>query len=96
MTLQYEPPGVWRAICDSCGDDTVLDDTDEDDRAGAEQELRDRGWDIGPPEQVNFSGGLESTRYSEQFENHSCPDCAEMIPTAPEKYRKDKGREFGK
>lgn len=92
MTLVYEDPGIWRAICDKCGDETILETDDENAPEDAEQELLENDWEIGAPEQVPFPGG----QYSQLYQNHRCADCVEMIPTAREKYRKDKGREFGK
>lgn len=74
MTIEREPPGVWRAVCDSCGDDLLLDT--EGDRAEADEELRDRGWVARPVDSVRFANGpWGSRKLRVEYHEHDCPDC---------------------
>lgn len=63
---------TWRAICDRCGDDILLDTDGEIEDAA--EELRDLGWVARPPEVVRFpSGGRGPLRV--KYQEHDCPDC---------------------
>lgn len=74
MTIEREPPGIWRAVCDSCGDDLLLDT--EGERDEADEELRDRGWAFRPPEAVRFPVDYSGTRKLRvEYHEHDCPDC---------------------
>lgn len=69
MTIEREPPGIWRAVCDGCGDAETLDDE-------AEQQLVDLGWKARPVETIKFSidvGG--GRRHKVQYREHDCADC---------------------
>ena len=72
MTIEREPPGIWRAVCDSCGDDLLLDT--EGGRAEADEELRDRGWVARPVDVVRFPGSGRKHRV--EYHEHDCPECA--------------------
>lgn len=73
MTIEREPPGIWRAVCDSCGDDLLLDT--EGDRAEADEELRDKGWAFRPVDVVRFPGDYGGRKQRVEYHEHDCPDC---------------------
>lgn len=76
MSLEHEPPGVWRATCDTCGDSLVLDADDKDDRDQAEGELEERGWEARPPETAKFAAdGAGLRKFKVEYLEHDCPDC---------------------
>ena len=72
MTIEREPPGVWRAVCDSCGDDLLLGT--EGERDEADEELRDRGWAFRPASFYWFEKGTAAS-YRVEYHEHDCPDC---------------------
>lgn len=67
MTIERERDGLWRVVCDSCGDDRFLEGDDVETLVGGS------GWVARPPETVKFvqSGGLRVT-----YREHACSDCA--------------------
>lgn len=74
MTIEREPPGIWRAVCDGCGDAETLDGDLEYDEA--EQELADKGWVARPVETVKFPTDLGGDRrHKVQYREHDCADC---------------------
>jgi len=73
VTVEREPPGVWRAVCDSCGDDLLLDT--EGERDEADEELRDRGWAFRPVDVVWFPGDSATRKLRVEYHEHDCPDC---------------------
>lgn len=75
MTIEREPPGIWRAVCDACGDALLLDT--EGERAEADKELRNRGWVARPVDSVKFVDGPGYLRKRRvEYHEHDCPDCA--------------------
>lgn len=76
MSLEHEPPGVWRATCDTCGDSLVLDTDGDDDRETAEDELDRRGWEARPVETGKFAAdGAGLRKYKVEYHEHDCADC---------------------
>lgn len=77
MSLEHEPPGVWRAICDTCGDSFVLDADDDAERDQAEDELEGKGWVARPVEIGKFAADEAGVRkYKVEYHEHDCSDCA--------------------
>lgn len=75
MTIEREEPGIWRAVCDRCGDEETLDGDLEYDEA--EQELVDKGWAARAVETVKFPADYSGDRkHRVEYREHDCPDCA--------------------
>lgn len=67
MTIQREPPGIWRVVCDTCGDDILLDT--EGSRKEADDEVYARGWSF------RLVRSLEYGKRQPAYHEHNCPDC---------------------
>lgn len=74
MTIEKQPPGVWYACCDSCGDLVELDTDPDDDFTDAVAEVKEKGWRCNPPDSVKFpvDGGR---KHRVTYWTHDCPDC---------------------
>lgn len=73
MTIERDDEaGIWRAVCDGCGDSLWLE-TESDDRDDAAAELEELGWTARPTVVVKFPGG--GSAYRETYAEHDCPDC---------------------
>lgn len=74
MTIEREPPGVWRAVCDTCGDAILLDA--EGSRQEADEELHERGWKFRPVDVVQFPTDYSGSRKQRvEYHEYDCPDC---------------------
>ena len=49
MTIEKQPPGLWFAFCDTCGERIELDTDPDDEFTEAVAEVKQRGWRICPP-----------------------------------------------
>jgi hypothetical protein len=76
MTIEKQPPGLWFAFCDSCGEKRELDTDPDDDFTDAVAEIRAAGWAINAPENAKFADGAGFARKVKvTYWTHDCPDC---------------------
>lgn len=76
MTIEKQPPGVWFACCDQCGDLLELDTDPDDEFPTAVAEIKALGWRICPPETVKFAEGAGfAQKMRTTYWTHLCPDC---------------------
>jgi hypothetical protein len=74
--MEREEPGVWRIVCDSCGEALTLDTDGDDPREDAEQEAAGRDWVARPPETAKFTTDFGARKFTVEYREHDCPDCA--------------------
>jgi hypothetical protein len=76
MTIEKQPPGLWFACCDDCGETVELDADPDDDFREAVAEVKAKGWRVCPPETVKYQEGLSfKKRLRVTYWTHLCPDC---------------------
>lgn len=76
MTIEKQPPGLWFAFCDQCGDKAELDTDPDDAFTAALAEIKELGWRICPPEMVKYAEGASIARVNKTtYWTHLCPDC---------------------
>lgn len=76
MTIEKQPPGLWFACCDDCGDLIELDTDPDDDFTDAVAEVKERGWRIFKPETVKHYDGMGMRKSMKvTYWRHQCPDC---------------------
>ena len=68
MTVERERPGLWRVVCDACGDDLFLEGDD------VEALVIESGWTPLPPETITYRAASSPSRVT--YREHACPDCA--------------------
>lgn len=77
MTLEREEPGVWFATCDECGDRLLCETDGNAERADAQDEIEELGWQTQKPETVKYYDGPGLSRKNRvTYETHLCPDCS--------------------
>ena len=74
MTIEKEPPGLWYAYCDKCGERKELDTDPDDDFKEAVSDVKALGWKVCPPETVKYATDLGSSRRVTYW-THLCTDC---------------------
>lgn len=76
MTIEKQPPGVWFAFCDQCGEKRELDTDPDDEFVDAVAEIKTLGWRVCPPDTVKFpTDGGTTRRHRVTYWTHLCPDC---------------------
>ena len=76
MTIEKQPPGLWFAFCDQCGEKVELDTDPDDEFTDAVADVKALGWRICPPETIKFADGLSIRRVRKTtYWTHLCPDC---------------------
>lgn len=76
MTIEKQPPGLWFAFCDQCGEKAELDTDPDDPFTDAVAEIKELGWRICPPDTVKFQDGPGFRKTMKQtYWTHLCPDC---------------------
>lgn len=76
MTIEKQPPGLWFAWCDQCGEKKELDTDPDDDFVDAVDEVKSMGWKICPPETAKFATDLSGARkHKVTYWTHLCTDC---------------------
>ena len=76
MTIEKQPPGLWFAFCDVCGEKSELETDPDDDFLDAVAEIKEAGWKANPPELVKYEHGPGFTRKMRvTYWTHECPDC---------------------
>lgn len=76
MTIEKQPPGLWFAFCDGCGERRELDTDPDDEFTDAVAEIKQLGWRIKPPESVKYANGPGFARtHKTTYWQHHCPDC---------------------
>ncbi len=76
MTIEKQPPGLWFACCDDCGELVELDTDPDDEFTDAVADVKALGWRICPPQTVKFAEGISmAKRVKRTFWTHLCGDC---------------------
>lgn len=63
---------LFTVCCDSCYD---VHEIEDDSIEAANAQLEEGGWVVSKPDKTRFKGDT-SMAYTEEYYNHTCPDCA--------------------